>query len=103
MTANQIAYWNNQETIRANQAREKETHRANVAKEAETNRSNVAQETETNRSNLAREGETHRHNQWDEGIRLANAITGGIRDVSSAYQSATKGTKDAAQLWAIFG
>lgn len=103
MTANQIAYWNNQETIRANMAKEAETNRANRARETEENRSNLAREQETHRSNVANETESHRHNKWDEGLGLAKTITGGIRDVSSAFGSATKGAKDAAQLWAIFG
>lgn len=57
MTTNQIAYWNLQET-----------NRANLAKEFENNRSNVARETETNRSNLVNEAETRRHNT--EGEKL---------------------------------
>ncbi len=44
MTANQLTYWNLQETIRSNKEREKETNRANLAKEGENFRSNTAQE-----------------------------------------------------------
>lgn len=83
MTANQIAYWNLQETKRTNRAREvlqadqqAETHRSNVSNEEikrtsnainqqnvdETKRANVARETETARSNRAQEYETHRSN-----------------------------------------
>lgn len=44
MTANQLTYWNLQETIRSNKEREKETNRSNLAKEGENFRSNSAQE-----------------------------------------------------------
>nr|AVD97105.1 hypothetical protein [Picobirnavirus sp.] len=66
MTHNQIAYWNLQETIRSNQAREAETQRTNMAQEAEANRAHLAQEWETNRSNLARESENERSNRARE-------------------------------------
>nr|UBJ26029.1 putative ORF1 [Rodent picobirnavirus] len=55
MTANQIAYWANQEKARNNRAVEKETNRSNLAREAETNRANVAKETETHRANVRNE------------------------------------------------
>nr|AVX53402.1 putative ORF1 [Marmot picobirnavirus] len=66
MTANQLKYWEIQETIRANQAREAETNRSNLARETEDRRSNQARESEATRSNLARETETHRSNKEDE-------------------------------------
>lgn len=44
MTANQLTYWNLQETIRSNKEREKEMNRSNLAKESENFRSNTAQE-----------------------------------------------------------
>lgn len=56
MTANQIAYWNLQETKRANAANEAEMNRANMVREAETERSNRAKERETARTNRANEG-----------------------------------------------
>lgn len=77
MTANQINYWNLQETKRHNLGSEAETSRANKAKEAidlskanETARANRANEAETNRSNLAKETETRRHNIQDEGFKM---------------------------------
>jgi len=45
MTNNQISYWNYQELVRSNRAKEAETQRANVAKEEETARANRAQES----------------------------------------------------------
>lgn len=86
MTYNQIQYWNLQELIRSNQAREMENNRHNVAVESETHRSNVVYEKETirhnkqneaigwgnlselSRHNKATEGETQRHNMVGELI-----------------------------------
>lgn len=80
MTRNQLEYRAQNETRRANQAKEYETHRANLATEAlkgreldqdyylgvrnaeETERANLARETETRRANMAREAETYRYN-----------------------------------------
>lgn len=72
MTANQIAYWNLQETERSNLARESETHRSNVANETETNRSNLARETETNRANLAKEKQNRIDSWRNYEINLRN-------------------------------
>lgn len=97
MTANQVAYqslveqqrsnrareadvdFQNQETYRANLAREVETKRANLVREylqqllqEETRRSNLARESENYRSNLAREQETHRSNVVQESQAAAN-------------------------------
>lgn len=83
MTQNQIAYWNMQEQKRANLAKESETERSNKAKERETFRSNVAQEGLTHDKNV----ETERHNRYGEKVDTAKAITGGIKDVSSAWHS----------------
>nr|AVX53396.1 putative ORF1 [Marmot picobirnavirus] len=91
MTRNQLTFFQNRETERANRAKERlsaqqnvetnranlakesltreqniETARSNLAKEFETNRSNVAKEKETNRANVAKETELHRHNVNDE-------------------------------------
>lgn len=68
MTQNQIAYWNLQENIRANKAKEGENYRSNLAREIETNRSNVAKELETNRSNVAQEREALRSHQENERL-----------------------------------
>lgn len=55
MTANQIAYWNLQESKRSNIRRETESERSNRARERETFRSNVAHEHENRRHNLMTE------------------------------------------------
>lgn len=87
MTANQIAYWNLQETKRSNQVKEgisqgtlDETKRSNVARETETNRSNVARETETARSNKAKEALTAdiqdaQKKRWEHQNSLDDART----------------------------
>lgn len=104
MTSNQIAYWNLQEAMRANRAREIENNRSNLAKErenyrsnaarerenlrsnlrseqlqsyslGETKRSNLARETETRRSNLMAEYENRRAHMANEKINLINATT----------------------------
>lgn len=69
MTSNQIAYWRNVETERANRAQEAETYRSHVASEKETRRHNLMQEhvnmgtlRETERHNLMYEQESKRHN-----------------------------------------
>lgn len=79
MTANQIAYWNLEETKRSNLAKETETNRSNVAKETETNRSNLA--NEARESSLAK-GQLSR---WEHQNKTdtAKAVTGGIKDVGS--------------------
>ncbi len=64
MTANQISYWQLQETKRANQAKEAETARHNVIQEGISSGTNI----ETRRSNLAKEQETQRHNVATEGL-----------------------------------
>lgn len=95
MTHNQLLYWQNVETKRANQARELENNRANLARESndrlnrlESARHNVASEKETKRSNLASEGiqsdrnvETRRHNLVTEQRDLLGLTT--QRDVLS--------------------
>lgn len=71
MTANQVAYWNLQESRRSNLANE-DIKRKNLS---ETRRSNLAQEIakylglkETARSNRANETERHRSNVTNEGL-----------------------------------
>lgn len=68
MTTNQLQYWANQETIRANQAREVENNRSNVAREVETNRSNLANESLKDMANRIA-----RANKVDE-LQLTRAI-----------------------------
>lgn len=76
MTQNQLRYWENVETQRANRAREEnerntlsEKIRSNLANEGETHRSNLARENETYRSNIARETENTRTNVENEAIK----------------------------------
>lgn len=71
MTRNQIAYWELQESKRANLAKEAELNRSNLAKEEETKRSNLAKETEKVRSNRAEE--TLRHTGLVETARANKA------------------------------
>lgn len=101
MTQNQIAYWNLQETMRTNRAKEdiqtntlEETKRSNIARETETNRSNIAKETETNRSNIAKETETHRNNKVMEGVAIANAVTSGLEKVTKAGKNVSDTVAD---------
>lgn len=69
MTQNQLTYWANQETARANLARETETNRHNLEDEKERHRANVANETETATANRNREYETNRSNVRNEQIK----------------------------------
>ena len=69
MTANQINYWNLQETKRANQARETEAQRHNVKTE-EYSAGNLL---ETVRHNQAGEQETARHNVQTENAAFMTA------------------------------
>lgn len=77
MTANQIAYWNLQETKRSNQVRELETERSNRAKEFETQRSNMAKEDiswyETHWKE--RQGDSREAREW---------VFGGVNQIKSA-------------------
>lgn len=83
MTYNQIQYWNLQELIRSNQAREQETNRHNVAVENETHRSNVVYERETIRHNKQNEAigwgnlsELSRHNKATESEAQRHNMVG---------------------------
>lgn len=86
MTANQISYWNLLETQRANKAKEFENNRSNVARETENTRTNVANENIKNKST---EGQLKR---WDyqNGVDVANAVTGGIGNVGKGVGSILK-------------
>lgn len=79
MTQAQIAYWNMQETKRTNLANEAIRARANSIQEAE--------QLERARSNRAREAETFRSNYANESIGIANAVTGGVRNVLTGVGS----------------
>lgn len=90
MTRNQLAYWELQETKRANLVKENqnaqqiaEQRRANEARELETFRSNTARESENHRSNLAQENLSHgnlleltRAHQVNEDIGYRNVGLG---------------------------
>lgn len=99
MTANQLSYWNLQETKRANMADESrklqehaETQRSNLAKEKETNRSNLAKERETARSNVAKEVETARSNRASEALKAqSNAITKEHNDATELLSAVDTG------------
>lgn len=69
MTQNQIAYWNLQEAKQHNRVTERETERHNQTTEGETARLNSGQ-----------------LNRWSHQNKTdtANAVTGGIANVSSA-------------------
>lgn len=88
MTTNQIAYWNLQETKRANTAGEgikrdtlDETRRNNMATLAETLRSNKEREKETktnNRINSILKGIDIFVTSRDNRIRTAGSLIGGL-------------------------
>lgn len=80
MTANQIAYWNLQETQRSNRAKEQENERTHMATEKETARSNKAKEALTGSLNAGQLARWEAQNRTD----MANAVTGGIKNVSQA-------------------
>lgn len=76
MTANQIAYWNLNESKRHNVASEAEANRHNVTTEDETHRHNLVTEQtdisklqETQRHNIATETEAKRHNEAGEVLQ----------------------------------
>lgn len=71
MTRNQLTYWAN-----------KETARANAAKEAENERHNRVSEVETERSNRANEAEdVRRHNQQYE-VEKVTGYTSGFKNIA---------------------
>lgn len=78
MTANQIAYWNLQETKSAN----REVARRNAATEAETNRHNVA----TEGIDISKLQETVRHNTQQEGQQQRELAESVRRNVMSEVQ-----------------
>lgn len=96
MTRNQLQYWANKEIERSNRRNELETQRSNMVREAETRRSNKTKEIETGRHNRVTEAETQRHNMKAERVDTANAITGGIRNVATAFKDSTQGVANVA-------
>lgn len=99
MTQNQLKYWANVETQRANRAMESENFRHNVTSENETRRSNLAREGETNRHNLVAEQlsgrqleETKRSNRAQERLGSErNAIS--ASNVRLGYANLTENTR----------
>lgn len=83
MTANQVAYWKLQEEKRANLVKEGETERSNKAKEQETLRSNQAKEALTAELNKAQ----MERMKTQSGVDIANAVTGGIKNVGQGVSS----------------
>lgn len=96
MTRNQLQYWANKEIERSNRKNELETQRSNMVREAETRRSNKTKEIETGRHNRVTEVEAQRHNIKTEQIDTANAITGGVRNVATAFKDTTQGAMNIA-------
>lgn len=86
MTANQLSYWQLQETRRANLAKESETNRANVAKEQETNRHNVVSEGQTD-VDLARKEKEYSSQAALNAQKIKESKTKG-------FQNVTKGISD---------
>jgi hypothetical protein len=86
MTMNQIAYHNMRENQRSNLARERETYRSNVVREEETHRSNLAKE------NIQWYHEEGQRARWkvQSGVDIANAVTGGIKNVAKGFESVMK-------------
>lgn len=104
MTANQIAYWNLQENVRANQAKEAENYRSNKAKEDENYRSNVARETETNRSNVKQEflkNDIQQAQKTNLGFQDAKLATGAIKDLTGSAKDVTEAIKNVNPLNSI--
>lgn len=83
MTANQLQYWANQET-----------KRANLAKEAENIRSNTAKEAENVRSNKAKEKETKRHNKWSEAFQGVDTATNLLESPTRGFRNLAGGLQD---------
>lgn len=88
MTYNQIQYWNLQELIRSNKAREGENFRHNLATETETHRSNVVHENELIRHNKQTEAiawgnlsELSRHNKATESETVRHNMVGELVDI----------------------
>lgn len=70
MTRNQISYWELQEQKRSNKANEFEKERDNRARLAETNRLNTG---------------SLRRMEIQNATDIAKTVTGGIKDISSAF------------------
>lgn len=99
MTQNQLQYWANVETARANRAREQENYRHNIASETENVRHNKGTEniqSDSNKYNylgkLADVRERTRHNKVEEGraatdsrVKNATTIANTVSDALSSF------------------
>lgn len=98
MTKNQLAYWANLETARANRAKEEETARAN--RESEANQRYATAMTaqtaktklgEDNRHNVEVERQTKQNNIWNNVIKTLDLVTDLPVKASSAIGNALRG------------
>lgn len=87
MTANQVAYWNLQET-----------KRNNIASLEESRRHNVAGETETNRHNTTTEGQTEVQNEAQRKRWRVQNATDAVRAISDVVNTATKVSQAGIQI-----
>lgn len=94
MTANQLQYWNLQETKRSNLAKEGEEKRKNV----ENINAEYSKLEETKRHNQAAETENIRHNKVSETTEKVKAVTRGAKDVSQAFKNITDGFSGVGKL-----
>lgn len=83
MTANQVAYWNLQETKRSHQADETERNRSNVAREAENYRTNYANEQlkkygiDVQKSRVDVQNQNETANTIFNGVKTGAGLVGG--------------------------
>lgn len=94
MTANQLSYWNLQESKRHNTASEAETQRSNMRNEY----LNLFRNVESQRHNLAAEKETKRTNIANEGI---NRVTAGAKVVDAGANAFDKILKNVSNIMQI--
>lgn len=82
MTTNEVAYWSLQEQKRSNLAREAETKRSNLENERQ-GRTKLDQTERTTQEQVYR---------WrtQNGVDIANAVTGGFKNVASGVESFAK-------------
>lgn len=106
MTQNQLQYWANVETERANRAREAENTRHNTAAENEMYRHNRRDEENVKQGNtfrylgdIAKTREQTRHNKVDEAregtdskVRNATSITNTVMDFISGWKNQNRET-----------
>lgn len=97
MTANQIAYWNLQETRRSNAIKENETRRSNEAKEQETHRSNLMKESEARKNRDLKQDELldkFRTSRLQRKLAAAEFVTDTVKDAVGGKYSAREHMSD---------